>query len=146
MPAHPGRYDSLHKLATHHEQAALRELGRAQEALAGAERKFAELEGYLAQYAGTTYNGQSTSVVQATNRIRFMQRLREAVCQQAIAVRRAEERVARCRQTWLGRRQECGSFDKLNERALVERDTRERRCEQEILDEFGARPLGLAAR
>ena len=132
------RINAGRSVAEHEEQEYSKRFGAAQQDLAAAMKKLAELDAYRREYRESTVvkSGSSAAAWQEHNR--FLQRLDQAVAAQQAIVRDGEARREKHRQQWMVKRQRLESLSRAVDRySDAERIAADRR-EQRNLDDAAA--------
>lgn len=129
------RIKAIRSVAEHEERQLSKRLGAAQQDLATAKQKLADLDAYRREYRATTVvkSGAPAAAWQEHNR--FLQRLDRAVAAQQAVVRDGEARREKHRQQWMVKRQRLESLSRAVERFGEAERVVEGRREQRELDE-----------
>ena len=137
------RIKAIRSVAEHEEREHSKRFGAAQQNLASAMQKLAELDAYRREYRASTVvkSGAPAAAWQEHNR--FLQRLDQAVAAQQAIVRDGEARREKHRQQWMVKRQRLESLSRAVDRFCNTERIAEERREQRELDDAAPRPDAL---
>ncbi len=135
------RIGAIRSVAEHEEREYSKRLGAAQQALAAATKKLAELDAYRREYRQSSgvRSGAPASAWQEHNR--FLQRLDHAVAAQEAIVRDSEASREKHRRQWMVKRQRLESLsravDRYQDAEQLAQDRRDQRAQDDAAPRTG---------
>ncbi len=137
------RIKAIRSVAEHEEQEHSKRFGAAQQDLAAAMQKLAELDEYRRDYRETTVVRPGAPAAAWQEHNRFLQRLDQAVAAQQAIVRDGEVRREKHRQQWMVKRQRLESLSRAVERFSDAERSAAERSEQRAQDDVARRTGGF---
>lgn len=135
----PQTLATLQRLAEQAEQTSARTVAERRAAVAAGEERLAQLERYLAEYGQLSGRGDGLFIDTVRTRRAFVERLREAMQQQAELVASLHQQLENDLQHWREARARALGLERYQARAEDERALRQSRRDQAALDEVGAK-------
>ena len=132
MPSRSERLQPVVDQAQRRQKDALQRLAEQQQKLAHAEQQLAELKRYRADY-GVSGGGLTVSAL--LNRQQFVERVDQAIVQQARLIERLERQVQAARERWLQAHARENALGTVVDRLRNQEEQREQRLEQAEVDE-----------
>lgn len=132
MPSRSDRLQPAVEQAQRREKDALQRLADQQQKLAHAEQQLEELKRYRREYS---LGDGGLTVSALLNRQQFVDRIDQAIVQQAKLVERLQRQLEGARERWLQAHARENALDSVVERLRKQENQREQRLEQAEVDE-----------